>query len=34
MKINNVLEAIGNTPIVKINKLFENEVEVWMKLEK
>lgn len=34
MKINNVLEAIGNTPIVKINKLFGNEVEVWMKLEK
>ncbi|MBP7172737.1 MAG: cysteine synthase A [Cloacibacterium sp.] len=34
MKINNVLEAVGKTPIVKINKLFGNEVEVWIKLEK
>lgn len=34
MKLNNVLEAIGNTPTVRINKLFDNNVEVWMKLEK
>ncbi|MDP2455261.1 MULTISPECIES: cysteine synthase A [unclassified Kaistella] len=34
MKLNNILEAIGNTPAVKINKLFPNNVEVWMKLEK
>ena len=33
MKINNVLEAIGNTPLVKINTIFDNNVEVWMKLE-
>ena len=34
MKLNNILEAIGNTPAVKINKLFPNNVEVWMKLER
>ncbi|MBP6378111.1 MAG: cysteine synthase A [Kaistella sp.] len=34
MKINNVLEAIGNTPLVKINSIFDNNVEVWMKLER
>lgn len=34
MKLNNILEAIGNTPVIKINKLFLNKVEVWMKLEK
>lgn len=34
MKLNNILEAIGNTPVVKINKLFANNVEVWMKLER
>ena len=34
MKINNVLEAIGNTPLVKINTIFDNNVEVWMKLER
>ncbi|KIA89563.1 cysteine synthase A [Kaistella jeonii] len=34
MKLNNILEAIGNTPVIKINKLFPNNVEVWMKLEK
>ncbi len=34
MKLNNILEAIGNTPVVKINKLFPNKVEVWMKLER
>ena len=34
MKLNNILEAIGNTPAVKINKIFPDNVEVWMKLER
>lgn len=34
MKANNILETIGNTPHVRINKLFGSEHEVWMKLEK
>lgn len=34
MKLNNVLEAIGNTPAVKINNIFPETVEVWMKLER
>ncbi len=34
MKLNNILEAIGNTPVIKINKLFPTNVEVWMKLER
>lgn len=34
MKINNILEAIGKTPLVKINKIFENDYDVWMKLER
>jgi cysteine synthase len=34
MKANNVLELIGNTPVVKINHLYKPGVEVWIKLEK
>jgi cysteine synthase len=34
MKALNVLDLIGNTPHVRINKLFPPEYEVWMKLEK
>ncbi len=34
MKANNILGLIGNTPHVRINKLFGNDHEVWMKLEK
>ncbi|MGA8265597.1 MAG: cysteine synthase A [Ignavibacteriaceae bacterium] len=34
MKYNNVLEAIGNTPHVRLNKLFGNTHNVWIKLEK
>lgn len=34
MKFQNTLETIGNTPIVKINKLFSPEHEIWIKLEK
>ena len=34
MKYNNILDTIGNTPIVRINKLFPDTVEVWAKLER
>src|SRR5512136_700707 len=34
MKAQNILETIGNTPHVKINRLFDPRVEVWMKLER
>lgn len=34
MKFNNILETIGNTPHVKINRLFEDKYEIWSKLEK
>jgi len=34
MKANNILETIGNTPHVKINKLFGLSHEVWIKLER
>jgi len=34
MKGNNILEIIGNTPHVRINRLFGDEHEVWVKLEK
>src|SRR6476620_6249254 len=30
----NILETIGNTPHVKINRLFGNSHDVWMKLER
>ena len=34
MKYNNVLETIGNTPHVRINRLFGTRHEVWLKLER
>jgi cysteine synthase A len=34
MKANNILETIGNTPHVRLNKLFPAGYEVWIKLEK
>jgi cysteine synthase A len=34
MKVNSVLETIGNTPHVKLNRLFDPRVEVYIKLEK
>jgi cysteine synthase A len=34
MKVNNILETIGNTPHLKINRLFGNTHEVWIKLER
>jgi len=34
MKAKNILETIGNTPHVKINRLYPSGYEVWLKLEK
>jgi cysteine synthase A len=34
MKAKSILETIGNTPVVQINKLFGSGKEVWIKLEK
>lgn len=34
MKANNILQTIGNTPHVRINHLFNNDIEVWMKVER
>jgi cysteine synthase A len=34
MKVKNILETIGNTPHLKINKLYNSNYDVWIKLEK
>lgn len=34
MKINTILDAIGGTPIVKVNRLFGDRVNVYIKLER
>ena len=34
MKVNSILETIGNTPHVKINRLFNHDYSVWIKLER
>jgi len=34
MKYDNILQTIGNTPHVRINKLFRSDIEVWMKVER
>jgi cysteine synthase A len=34
MKAKSILETIGNTPVVQINKLFGNKKKVWIKLER
>lgn len=34
MKANTILDTIGNTPHVKINKLFGNAHNIWIKLER
>ncbi len=34
MKARNILETIGNTPHLKINRLFGDKHEVWIKLER
>ncbi|MGB1800592.1 MAG: cysteine synthase A [Gammaproteobacteria bacterium] len=33
MKYDNILQAIGNTPHIRINNLFRDDIEVWMKIE-
>lgn len=34
MRVNSILETIGNTPHVKINRLFPKDYSVWVKLER
>ncbi|MFT7185398.1 MAG: cysteine synthase A [Pseudohongiellaceae bacterium] len=34
MKYDNILQTIGQTPHVRINHLFRDDIEVWMKLER
>jgi len=34
MKINTILDSIGNTPHLRINNLFGREYEIWVKLER
>ncbi|HBK83135.1 MAG TPA: cysteine synthase A, partial [Flavobacterium sp.] len=34
MKVNNILETIGKTPVVKLNKLFGANKNVFIKLER
>ncbi|MFT6097666.1 MAG: cysteine synthase A [Arenicella sp.] len=34
MKANNILDTIGNTPHIRINKLFGSDANVWIKSEK
>lgn len=34
MKIETIIDAVGNTPHLKINRLFQKDYEVWFKLER
>ncbi len=34
MKVQSILELIGHTPHVRVNKLFPKNIEVWTKLER
>src|SRR3954454_25182524 len=34
MKVENILATIGNTPHIRVNKLFPSNIEVWTKLER
>lgn len=34
MKYNSILDTIGNTPCIRLNRLFPTNVEVWMKAER
>lgn len=34
MKAQNIIDTIGNTPHLKINRLYGNDVDVWVKLER
>lgn len=34
MKVISILDTIGNTPHVRLNRLFDKNIEVWVKLER
>jgi len=34
MKVQNILETIGNTPHLKINRIYGNSYDIWIKLER
>ncbi len=34
MKLNSILDSIGNTPHLRINTLFGDKAEIWMKMER
>ena len=34
MKANSILETIGNTPHIRLNRLFGDKAEVWVKSER
>jgi cysteine synthase A len=34
MKFNNILESIGNTPHIRLNKVLGDKAEIWMKAER
>jgi cysteine synthase A len=34
MKVNSILETIGNTPHLRLNRLFDHAYQVWVKLER
>ena len=34
MKLQSILETIGNTPHIKLQRLYPKNIEVWMKLER
>ncbi|MBK0402643.1 cysteine synthase A [Adhaeribacter sp. BT258] len=34
MKVNNILESIGRTPHLRLNRLFAGKADVWVKLER
>lgn len=34
MKFNNILETIGNSPLIRLNRLFPSDYEVYVKVEK
>jgi cysteine synthase len=34
MKVENILKTIGRTPVIKINRLFGSNKNIWIKLEK
>jgi cysteine synthase A len=34
MKAESILDLVGNTPHLKINRLFDSRISVWIKLER